>query len=121
MPRTRVREVFNGTINAASGINVDNILLDAADLLTIWWQLLGTVTPSDLTPYLTPVKADGVTWAANGSFPQALATANTSDGANIHAMKQYDVRGLGKASIRALNNGAAPHTCIITAYFGGES
>ena len=120
MPRTRVREIFNGTINNAGSTQVDNFPVDGADLLTVWWQMQGTVTPSDMTPYVCVAKADG-TYAANGSFPAYLQTANVSDGANLHSIKQYDVRGIGRISIRALNNGAAPHTTIITVYLGGES
>jgi hypothetical protein len=71
--------------------------------LTVIWRLLGTTTVGDLTLNdALPMLQDGTV------IPVGLAAvtsvAPVSDGANVVAMKQYNVSGLERLRLTAKNN-----------------
>lgn len=75
--------------------------------LTVAYKLSGTVTPADLTP-VDPLPYDNSSPPVQLTvgLPPTFAVAPASDGANVVAMRSYDVRGIEKVKMGVKNNNA---------------
>lgn len=74
--------------------------------MTVAWKLLATVTAGDLTvndafPFVQPTDAAPLSVAL-----PSTAVAPASDGANVVALKTYDLVGIERVRLSAKNNNA---------------
>lgn len=116
-PTGKHAEVISYTASLTTG-TTDTTTLDvtSVDSLSVWWQLQATVTTGDLLlPVVQNYASDRAT--ANASGMTAIRTsAAASDGTNVNAFAQYDVRGMDKVAITGKNNNAGTKTLAVTLY-----
>lgn len=73
--------------------------------ITVAFTLLGTTTPADLTVNdPTPYDATGAQLSV--TLPPVSSVAAVSDGANVVALRTYNVGGIEKLRFSAKNNNA---------------
>jgi len=90
------------------------------DFLTVWWQLQSTTTITDLTVLLNNLAQDGVTVNSSGMV-SIRNQVPVSDGVNVNAVYQFDVRGMDKVIAAARNNNAGTKALLATAYLAQRS
>lgn len=114
-----IQQVINESIPAAGSTYFD---LDVTGFssLTVWFRLLATVTPADLTGWIGLFADDGVTVATNG-FATVRTVAAASDGTNVNQFNQYDVRGIAKVRVNVKNGNAAAKVGVANVYLGREA
>lgn len=108
-------EQFNASV-AAAGSAAVNVSTKGYAKLTVWWQLQGTTTTTDLAnAAVRSARADGTTYSNQG-LPSVRSVAAASDGSNVNQTTQYDVAGIETVRISASNNNAGAKTMVITTY-----
>jgi hypothetical protein len=111
------KDVLNQSIASGATATVD-VNVEGYSFLTVFWQLMGTTTGGDLTlQQVLPYKGDGTTVVLT-PLPSIRAQTPVSDGANINAAQQLDVRGIKKIQIQAKNNNVGAKICTITVMLG---
>jgi len=118
-------EVLTWTESVGGGGGSVSTNLDVTDYdyLTVWWQLQSTTTTADLTPYIVIWTADRATALGNsaGNALQFRSSGTISDGVNVNQTAQFDVHGMDKISVRALNNNVGAKNLMVTIYLAQRS
>ena len=118
MPRQRTQALTVANIPAGTAGTAD-LNVDAASLLSVWFQLQGTTTPADLTNTgVCLFRVDGVTASPIGMPNLRSGGAAASDGTAVNIFMQFDVRGISKVRLTMQNNNIAATTGLFTCYLG---
>jgi hypothetical protein len=122
MPFSQVdhKDIFNASI-ASGALGTVDLDVSGYSFVTAWWQLLGTTTAADMTvPSIFPYKGDGLTLLPI-TLPALRTQVPVSDGANINAWQQLDIRGFKKVQFSFKNNNVGAKVGTITVMLGTGS
>jgi hypothetical protein len=110
-PYTKGKLANAVAINAAQTLTFDLVTAGYAELI-IYWILSGTAA-GDLTNFLNAYQDDGATLITVNNPATKTNSAPALGGGLVEAWRSYDLCGLDKVKIGALNNNAAAQTLTI--------